>query len=89
MKTTIMLGAFALGLGLAATASAQDRVRRLADRTEYKAKTVIDFGDVTIQGELTRPQGAYLLNRRKTRFQSLLKVRDNFLRELQTSTDNI
>lgn len=89
MKTTIVMGVFALGLGLASSASAQDKVIRQADRTEYKAKTVIDFGDVTIQGELTRPQGAYLLNRRKTRFQSLLKVRDNFLRELQSSTDNI
>jgi len=89
MKRIITMGALALGLGFASSAVAQDKVIRQADRTEYKSKTVIDFGDVTLQGELTRPQGAYLLNRRKTRFQSLLKVRDNFLRELQSSTDSI
>ncbi len=59
------------------------------DRTIYKKKTVIDFTDVTVEGELTKPEGSYVLNRKKTDFQSLIKVRDNFNPELQKSVDNL
>ena len=58
-------------------------------RTTYKRKTIIDFSDVTIQGELTKPAGSYLLNRRKTKFRLLLEVRTDFLPELFNSTDNL
>lgn len=77
-----------LMLATAPLASAQDVVQQ-ADRTEYKKKTVIDFNDVTIQGELTKPEGSYLLNRKKTKFRTLLKIRANFLPELFNSTDNL
>jgi hypothetical protein len=87
MKKTIIIAAIVMGA--ASSAWAQDKVIRQSDKTVYKQKTVIDFSDVTIQGELTKPQGAYLLNRRKTRFQSLLKTRANFLPELVNSTDEI
>jgi hypothetical protein len=59
------------------------------DRTVYKKKTVIDFTDVAVEGELTKPEGSYVLNRKKTDFQSLIKVRDNFNPELQKSVDNL
>lgn len=59
------------------------------DRTVYKKKTLIDFTDVAVEGELTKPEGSYVLNRKKTDFQSLIKVRDNFAPELQKSVDNL
>jgi len=59
------------------------------DKTVYRKKTVIDFTDVTVEGELTKPEGSYVLNRKKTDFQSLIKVRDNFNPELQKSADNL
>ena len=59
------------------------------DKTVYRKKTVIDFTDVTVEGELTKPEGSYLLNRKKTDFSSLIKVRDNFNPELQKSVDNL
>ena len=89
MKKLIAGVSIFAALALSGTAMAQDRVIRQADRTSYKAKTVIDFSDVSITGELTKPQGAYLLNRRKTRFTSLLKLRGNFLPELVNSTDEL
>lgn len=67
----------------------QGKVVQEADRTVYKKKTVIDFSDVQIQGELTKPQNSYLLNRRRTNFQTLLKIRANFLPELFNSTDDL
>jgi hypothetical protein len=72
----------------ASSAMAQDAIQE-ADKTVFKKKTIIDFSDVTIQGELTKPEGSYLLNRKKTKFNSLLKIRGNFLPELFNSIDNL
>lgn len=90
MKKLVSTMALALLIGAASSAFAQeDKVIREADKTEFKKKTVIDFSDVTIQGELTKPEGSYLLNRKKTNFKTLLKIRANFLPELFNSTDNL
>lgn len=59
------------------------------DRTVFRQKTVIDFTDVAVEGELTKPEGSYVLHRKKTDFQSLIKVRENFDPELQKSVDNL
>jgi hypothetical protein len=59
------------------------------DRTVYKKKTVIDFTDVAVEGELTKPEGSYVLNRKEKDFQSLIRVRDDFVPELQKSVDNL
>lgn len=88
MKRSIQILTVAATMAFAGAAFAQDVVRE-ADKTEFKKKTVIDFGDVTINGELTKPEGSYLLNRKKTKFTSLLKIRANFLPELFNSTDNL
>ena len=72
----------------ASSAYAQDVIQE-QDKTVFKKKTIIDFSDVTIQGELTKPEGSYLLNRKKTKFNSLLKIRGNFLPELFNSIDNL
>ncbi|MCA9555488.1 MAG: hypothetical protein KC933_36000 [Myxococcales bacterium] len=90
MKKVLSVIVVTLMLGAAGAAFAQENtVIREADRTEFKKKTVIDFSDVTIQGELTKPEGSYLLNRKKTKFTTLLKIRANFLPELFNSTDNL
>jgi hypothetical protein len=65
------------------------KVIQEADKVVIRKRTVIDFNDVTVEGELTKPEGSYLLNRNKTRFQSLIKLRDNFNPELQKSADNL
>src|SRR5471032_1569563 len=65
------------------------KVVQEADKVVVRKRTVIDFNDVTVEGELTKPEGSYLLNRNKTRFQSLIRLRDNFNPELQKSADNL
>lgn len=67
----------------------EQKVIQEADKTVYKQKTVIDFNDVTLEGDLTKPEGSYILNRKKTRFGSLIKLRDNFAPELQKSVENL
>jgi hypothetical protein len=87
-----LLAVAGAGLVLLAPARAdaeEKQVVREADRTVFKKKTVIDFNDVTVEGELTKPEGSYVLNRNKTRFNSLIKLRDNFQPELQKSVDNL
>ncbi|MCK6544329.1 hypothetical protein L6R52_00520 [Myxococcota bacterium] len=90
MKRIILGAALVVSMvSLGAPAFADDKVVQEADKTVYKKKTIIDFSDVTIQGELTKPEGSYVLNRKKTNFKSLLKIRANFLPELFNSTDNL
>lgn len=57
------------------------------ERTVYRKKTVIDFSEVTIEGELSKPEGSYLLSRKPTKFRSLLKARTDFFPELKASLD--
>ncbi|MFP2963308.1 hypothetical protein ACLEPN_37525 [Myxococcus sp. 1LA] len=90
-----LVSAVLLGLVVApAVAVAQEstdsvKVIQEEDRTVFRKKTVIDFTDVAVEGELTKPEGSYVLHRKKTDFQSLIKVRDNFDPELQKSVDNL
>jgi hypothetical protein len=74
---------------MADEASKGAKVIQEADKVVVRKRTGIDFNDVTVEGELTKPEGSYLLNRNKTRFQSLIKLRDNFNPELQKSADNL
>lgn len=73
----------------APVAFAEDKVIQEADRTVFRKKTVIDFTDVSVEGELTKPEGSYSVSKKKTRFDSLIQVRDNFNPELEKSVDNL
>ena len=62
-----------------------DSVVQEGDKTVFQKKTVIDFSDVNIEGELTKPEGSYIKNRKKTRFRNLIELRGNFRPELKKS----
>jgi hypothetical protein len=79
----------ALAVLAAAPALAEEKVIQEADRTVYRKKTVIDFTDVSVEGELTKPEGSYSVSKKKTRFDSLIKVRTDFNPELKQSVDNL
>jgi hypothetical protein len=83
-----MKGVAALIVGLALTLSAG--VAFGQDETvSYKKRTVIDFTDVTIEGELTKPEGSYIVNRKFSKFSSLIKLRENYVFELLSSASDI
>jgi hypothetical protein len=84
-----LLIASLLPLAALAEEKSGPKVIQEADKVVVRKRTVIDFNDVTVEGELTKPEGSYLLNRNKTRFQSLIRLRDNFNPELQKSADNL
>ncbi|MEE2836936.1 MAG: hypothetical protein VYB65_13035 [Myxococcota bacterium] len=72
----------------AAPAVAQDVVQE-EDTVSYRKKTSIDFSDVNISGELTKPEGAYVGVRKNIKFKNFIKVRANFRDKLSDSVDNI
>lgn len=87
MKKFIIAGLLAVGMG-ATPAMAQDVVQE-EDRTIFKKKTSIDFSDVNISGELTKPEGAFVGVRKNVKFKNFIKVRQNFRPEIFASADNI
>lgn len=90
LVSTVLLGlVVAPTVALAQESRDTVKVIQEEDRTVFRKKTVIDFTDVAVEGELTKPEGSYVLHRKKTDFQSLIKVRDNFDPELQKSVDNL
>jgi hypothetical protein len=98
LSTCVLLLALALPAGAAdsgapaASAAGNKpgvRVVQEPDKVIVRKKTVIDFNDVTVEGELTKPEGSYLQSRSRTRFRSLIRLRDNFNPELQKSADNL
>lgn len=83
-----LAGVVSLSL-MSTVAVAEDKVIREADKTVFRKKTTIDFTDVAIDGELTKPEGSYSVSKKKTTFKTLIKVRDNFNPELQKSVENL
>jgi hypothetical protein len=68
---------------------AAEKVVQEEDRVVVRKKTVVDFTDVNVEGELTKPEGSYVLDRKKSGFPSRIKVRASFAPELQKSADNL
>jgi hypothetical protein len=72
-----------LALVFTASVSAQED-----DSVIYKKKTVYNFSDDTITGDLTRPDQEFLTGRKMARHKSLIRVRENFKgRVLQSVKD--
>lgn len=75
------------GLVTASPVSAQDVAP--GDKIVFKKKTLIDFSDVSIEGELRKPDGGYYGSRKRTRFNKLISVRRDFVPEIVSSADNL
>ena len=81
-RITVWVTIALLGLASSSTAVAQDRVK-------YKKRTVIDLSASVIEGDLTRPEGSYIVNRKASRFSSLIQDRSNFFFELMASSNDL
>jgi hypothetical protein len=83
-KMKWILGVFAIFIvfGLAGVALAQD------DSVIYKKKTVYNFEDDTITGDLTRPDQEFLTGRKMAHHKSLIRIREDFKNKvLQSAKD--
>ena len=102
MTKQLIIG-FALigGMALAAapgTASAQAKAEAPAaaaaapagdDNVQYKAKTVYDFEDDTVEGDLQRPDGELVSSQKKAQHSSLIEIRRDFIPEMLKSLEDV
>ena len=100
MKKPLIIG-FALlgGMALAAAprtvfAQAGGRPLRAAapagdDNVQYKAKTVYDFEDDTVEGDLQRPDGELVSSQKKAEHSSLIEIRKDFIPEMLKSLEDV
>ena len=55
----------------------------------YKEKTEIDFEGVEVQGELVKPQGSLLLERKRAKFNPMIRLRTDFDDFMDESVDEV
>ena len=105
MKLTIGIAAIFATLGLvtgmwmSGRALAQDEPAAAApagaakaageDSTSYKAKTVYDFEDDMVEGDLQRPDGELVNSLGKTQHSSLIEIRKDFIPEMLKSLEDV
>lgn len=99
-KLTITL-AVLMGVGLG-SAQAQDKGAAApaapaaaaggapaAGGVQYKQKTVYDFDDDTVEGDLVRPDGEMIDSTKRAKHSSLIKIRENFIPEMLKSVESL
>jgi hypothetical protein len=59
------------------------------ENVSYKAKTVYDFEDDTVEGDLQRPDGELVDSMRKVKHSSLIEIRKDFIPEMLKSLEDI
>ena len=74
----------AAGGGEAAAAGGGDDAN-----TQYKAKTVYDFEDDTVEGDLARPDGENVSANSKAQHSSLIEIRKDFIPEMLKTLEDI
>jgi len=74
----------AAGGGEAAAAGGGDDAN-----TQYKAKTVYDFEDDTVEGDLQRPDGENVSANNKAQHSSLIEIRKDFIPEMLKTLEDI
>jgi hypothetical protein len=95
---TAVTMAFLLGAGSVAFAQAQAGGAAKAgggaaaggeENVQYKAKTVYDFEDDMVEGDLQRPDGELVDSLRKVKHSSLIEIRRDFIPEMLKSLEDI
>lgn len=82
MKTRLYAALITMGLLATSALAQEEKVIKEADRVVYNKETELDFSDVLVNGELIKPNAAYIKNLRKTSFEVLIELRANFRPEL-------
>ena len=91
IPTTLLI--FGLVAAAPALALAQEEeAAPAADGDEgviYRKKTVVSFEDDTIDGDLTRPDGAYVESRKRVRHSNLIRIREDFRDKILDSVSSL
>ncbi len=68
---------------------AQTQYDEDGNRIVYESQTVIDFEAMDVSGELIRPEGSMILDRRRASFNPLIRLRTDFNEEMAESVDEV
>jgi hypothetical protein len=68
-------------------AGAQDKKEK--PKVVYEQRTEIDFDEMEVTGELVKPQGSVITARKRAVFDSFIKLRVNWDKEMKKSTKEI
>jgi hypothetical protein len=58
-------------------------------KVEYEKKTVINFEDDTIEGDLKRPDGEYVEARQKVDHSNLIRIREDWKDKVMQSSGDL
>jgi len=58
-------------------------------KVEYEKKTVINFEEDTIEGDLKRPDGEYVEARKRVDHSNLIKIRENWHDKVMQSSGDL
>ena len=78
MRKLVLFMSLAVPLLARAQAPQGSGANAQASKVEYEKKTVINFEDDTIEGDLKRPDGEYVEARNKVDHSNLIKIRENW-----------
>jgi len=56
---------------------------------KYQKETIIDFEGLEIEGELVKPQGNLIIERKRANFNPLIKLKTDFNVEMTNSANDI
>lgn len=87
MSRFALLAAFAVLVP--SVAMAQDDAGAEGRQVKYKERTEIDFEEVDVNGELVKPQGQLLLDRKRASFNPLIRLRSDWNEEMKASIDEV
>ena len=83
MRSILLTFCLCLGTSAFADAPAEE------PKVIYKERTEIDFEGVELQGELVRPQGSLILDRKRASFNSMVWIRADFDDEMDKTVEEI
>ena len=69
--------------------SAQDKKGEAQPKIEYEKKTVINFEEDTIEGDLKRPDGEYVEARKRVDHSNLIKIREDWHDKVMQSSGDL
>ena len=87
-----LISVMALGMGMISSVA----IAQEADGSEsneagviYQKKTIVNFGEDTIAGDLQLPDGEYIESRKRLRHSNLIRIRDNFRDKILRSVSSM
>jgi hypothetical protein len=86
MKGTLLLALLVLS---PSGAFAQEAKAQAQPRIEYEKKTVINFEDDTIEGDLKRPDGEYVEARQKVDHSNLIRIREDWREKMMHASGEL